>query len=348
MVKASSWHLLSHRSGRVAALVAMVVAFGWLPHLAALTCANFAGLSIVRHYFTGGLPSSPTPAEACAQGLSTHDRRAAWTGALVAMERGEARRAQSLAEGALARASPGERRRWLDSLLTLSSSVYGKYPTVVDFALDMASSRKLDSALGYVNVGRALEAAARQGDTSARQRRIRAYRLAISIEPDAFRNRVAAAESGFKLGLLLDEQRDPAALAAYRSAVRVDPHDESGGYAWMSAARAVEILVADGRVDEARAMLDYASGLPDLYHRRSLTALRLARLDEQGGRADLAIGRLEAATDHDADFAETQVFLAELYVRAGRKAEALERYRLVLRLDPSHPQARQAIERLAP
>jgi tetratricopeptide (TPR) repeat protein len=116
----------------------------------------------------------------------------------------------------------------------------------------------------------------------------------------------------------------------------------------MSAARAVELLARDRRWDEARALLDYAATLPDLYHRRSYTALRRAELEAALGDDALAMSLLERATDRDPDLAATHAMLAALYRKHGRTGDAVARYRRVLALDPRHPEAVKALSELAP
>jgi putative inorganic carbon (HCO3(-)) transporter len=335
------------RAGGLVSIV-LILAIAGVVVSAREACGNALALDHLRGFFRPGAAAVPGGVR-CADREAVRAGRGAWHAGVDLVLRRELRAAERPLAAGLAGMSAADRRRHIDQLLVLSASDRpAPDRALVAFALAFARAQRHDTAMGYLAVGKVCRAHQERGIDACGSATEDALALAGGAGGGAFRDVVARAEASFMLGRLYEGAEDPRALDAFRAAMATDPGDVSGGYAWMSAARAVELLARDRRWDEARALLDYAATLPDLYHRRSYTALRRAELEAALGDDALAMSLLERATDRDPDLAATHAMLAALYRKHGRTGDAVARYRRVLALDPRHPEAVKALSELAP
>lgn len=134
------------------------------------------------------------------------------------------------------------------------------------------------------------------------------------------------AESNFRRGVAAQRQGNIGqATAAYR--VALDDYPEHA-----AARQALAALLIDGRqYDEAENVLRQGTEFPAA---RLASVLALARLKVERGEASVALDLLRRHAAAGERSAEFQGFFGALLNRAGRSADAVERYQSATRLAP--------------
>jgi len=101
------------------------------------------------------------------------------------------------------------------------------------------------------------------------------------------------------------------------------------------------LLGRQGKIAQARAALEAVA--PRNSRERVLAALRLSAVYVASGRTDDAVGVLENAERQDPDSVQIQYDLAMLYERQGRMDAFEDRLQHILRVDPDHANANNAL-----
>jgi arylsulfatase A-like enzyme/Tfp pilus assembly protein PilF len=159
-----------------------------------------------------------------------------------------------------------------------------------------------------------------------------------------------AARKSFERALALDPEKATAAIALGWLEERVGRREEaalryeraralgvpSPAASWRLAA----LLLEDGRLDEARALL---AQVPQAELRTPEAAQRLARAEQAAGRPELARTRIDGALREYPWIAELWLLRAELLDEAGDLEGALGARREALRLAPGRPDVENAV-----
>lgn len=149
---------------------------------------------------------------------------------------------------------------------------------------------------------------------------------------EALRIRPDEAYAHEQLGLLYEQQRDPArAAAAFEQALRLRP-DSS----WISRRRLTAIRLAEGRLDDAVALLEGPDGA-QAANAQMRFALGTALLNH--GRAADAVTQMRAAVALAPDAAGAHNGLGVALAAAGRPAEAAAEFERTLALQADFPMA---------